>query len=124
MSPVAVGSKVIVVDDEPLIRKLVSSVLAGSGYMVLDAESAEQAMEIMERHPCFDLLVTDVVMPKVDGCELADRMRRRRPDLKVLFMSGYDPVCARSQSPDGSNYLQKPFRVTELLERVGRMLRG
>jgi DNA-binding NtrC family response regulator len=113
----------MVVDDEPMIRKLVASALSTSGYRVVDAETPEQAMEMMDAHPGLDLLLTDVVMPEVGGCELAEEMRRRRPGLKVLFMSGFEPVSMRSGPAKDTGFLQKPFRITELLDGVRQLLR-
>ncbi len=111
---------VMVVDDELMVRQFVMSVLASSGYHVFDAESAAQAFRLLDANPDVDLLVTDVVMPDGNGWDLADLMRTRKPDLRVLFISGYEP-------PDGRNvpkasFLQKPFRIPELLERVRTML--
>jgi CheY-like chemotaxis protein len=114
--------RVMVVDDEPMIRRFVSSVLRGSGYDVVDAETPEQAATIMEGNPHFDLLVTDVVMPNVNGCELASRVMVTQPTLRVLFMSGYDASGACLSNVPGSCFLRKPFRVPELLERVREVL--
>ncbi len=114
---------VMVVDDEPMIRKMVSSALKTSGYVVVDADSPQQAIGMMESHPALDLLVTDVVMPDVNGCELAERMRLKRPELKVLFMSGYEPEAAQAGAAgSGVGFLQKPFRVSDLIARVQQML--
>jgi DNA-binding response OmpR family regulator len=116
------SSTVMVVDDEPMIRKLVTSALSTSGYKVVDAETPQQAMKMMDSHPGLDLLLTDVVMPEVGGWELAEQMRQKRPELKVLFMSGFEPVADRT-SPENTSFLQKPFRITELLDRVRQLLR-
>ncbi len=107
----------MVVDDEPMIRKMVASALSISGYRVVDAESPEQAIRMMDSHPSLELLVTDVVMPEVGGCELAERMRLKQPRLKVLFMSGFAPALEQ-----GTEFLQKPFRINDLLDRVRHML--
>jgi two-component system cell cycle sensor histidine kinase/response regulator CckA len=111
------------VDDEPMVRQLVALALSTSGYQVVDAESSEQAMRMMESHPRLDLLLTDIVMPEVDGCELAEQMRRKQPELKVLFMSGFEPARLRSAVMQGTEFLQKPFRITDLLDRVRQILR-
>jgi len=112
----------MVVDDEPMIRKLVVSALSTSGYRVVDAETPEEAIRMMDSHPSLDLLVTDVVMPEVGGPELAERMRLKQPLLKVLFMSGFAPANVRSALAQGADFLQKPFRIADLLDRVGRIL--
>jgi CheY-like chemotaxis protein len=111
---------VMVVDDEPMVRQFVTSVLSASGYDVLAADSPAQALRVLDLNPHLDLLVTDVVMPGGNGRDLADAMQRRKPGLPVLFISGYDP-------PDGkalpkASFLQKPFRIPDLLERVRTML--
>jgi two-component system cell cycle sensor histidine kinase/response regulator CckA len=118
----AANSVVMVVDDEPMIRRLVASALSTSGYRVVDAETPEQAIRMMDSHPSLDLLVTDVVMPEVGGPELVERMRLRQPRLKVLFMSGFEPTNLKSRLAHGAEFLPKPFRITDLLDRVGRML--
>jgi DNA-binding response OmpR family regulator len=115
-------SMVMVVDDEPMIRKMVASALSTSGYRVVDAESPEQAISMMDSHPALELLVTDVVMPEVGGCELAERMRLKKPRLKVLFMSGFAPGSGKNMLEQGSEFLQKPFRISDLLDRVRRIL--
>jgi two-component system cell cycle sensor histidine kinase/response regulator CckA len=122
MAPSSADSMVMVVDDEPMIRKMVAAALATSGYRVVDAETPQQAIRMMDSHPALDLLVTDIVMPEVDGHELAERMRLKQPALKVLFMSGFEPENGPRQLAQGSDFLQKPFRITDLLDRVKQML--
>jgi CheY-like chemotaxis protein len=104
--------KVMVVDDEPMVRRFVSTILSGSGYDVVDAASAEQAVLIMEGDRDFDLLVTDVVI---------SRLSESQPGLRVLFMSDYEAGDCTAGVPR-SSFLQKPFRVPELLERVQAIL--
>lgn len=112
----------MVVDDEPMIRKLVAGALSMSGCSVLDPETPSEAMSLAEQHPELDLLVTDIVMPEIDGCELAERIRARLPDLKVLFISGFAPPGTKTSLGDGTDFLQKPFRMHQLTERVRQML--
>jgi DNA-binding response OmpR family regulator len=113
-------ARVMVVDDELMVRQFVMSVLSSSGYHVSDAESPAQALRLMDANPDLDLLVTDVVMPGGNGWDLADVMRSRKPDLPVLFISGYEPPNGRTVPK--ASFLQKPFRIPELLERVRLML--
>jgi two-component system cell cycle sensor histidine kinase/response regulator CckA len=105
-----------------MIRLLVASALAGSGYEVFNAESPAQAMMTLDSLPAPELLVTDVVMPEIDGCELAARMRQKRPDLKVLFMSGFIDAQALPDLDQSTDFLGKPFDVGELIARVKRIL--
>jgi CheY-like chemotaxis protein len=114
--------KVMVVDDEPMVRRFVSAVLSRSGYDVVDAETPEAAVLLLEGNPHFDLLVTDVVMPNVNGCELASRVLESLPGLRVLFMSGYEASGTCTATVPGSSFLRKPFRVPELLESVRQVL--
>jgi CheY-like chemotaxis protein len=111
---------IMVVDDEPMVRQLVTAVLSTSGYKVVDAGSSDQALRLLEANPDLDLLVTDVVMPDGNGCDLAEDMRKRKPDLRVLFISGYEP--AENRPIPSAWFLQKPFRIPELLERVRKIL--
>jgi CheY-like chemotaxis protein len=113
---------VMVVDDEPMIRKLVATALSTSGCAVLDAETPQHAIGMMDAHPELDLLVTDIMMPGIGGCELAERMRQSRPGLKVLFISGFAPPSMKTSLGEGTDFLQKPFRMNELKECVSRML--
>ncbi len=116
----ALVARVMVVDDEAMVRQFVISVLTSSGYHVFDAESPAQALRLLEANPDVDLVVTDVVMPGGNGLDLADTMRTRKPDLRVLFISGYEPPDGRTVPK--ANFLQKPFRIPEFLERVRTML--
>ena len=113
---------VMVVDDEPMIRILVSAALSRSGYKVIVAESPTRAIAILDSLPELELLVTDVVMPEISGCELALLMRQQRPGLKVLFMSGYVAADKLPCLDQNTDFLGKPFVIQELTERVTRML--
>ena len=113
---------VMVVDDEPMIRVLVRSALTRTGYSVVDAESPAQAMGILDSLPALELLVTDVVMPEIDGCELAARMRQARPDLKILFMSGFPAPAKLPRLDNSTGFIAKPFTVNDLVEGVRRIL--
>jgi CheY-like chemotaxis protein len=117
MTAQAHHGRVMVVDDEPLVRDFVGTILAASGYNVVGAPSAREAIRMVDAGGSeIDLLVTDIVMPDIDGCELAIRMRQRRPALPVLFISGYQPNDDEAVPKDC--FLQKPFRIPDLLERI------
>src|SRR5918994_994959 len=96
------------------VRELVAAALTRAGFQVRTASSAEEALAIEAHHPV-DLLVTDVILPKLNGAELAERIRQRSPATRVLFMSGY---TANVLKPDdlsaGSAFLPKPFGTSAL----------
>src|SRR5690349_18994608 len=100
---------ILAVDDEPLVRTLVATVLEDNGYAVLTADSGACAMAVFREHSEeVDLLISDVVMPGMDGPSLAAELRTQRPDLKVLLMSGY---CEPEQLSHGFEFLAKPFSL-------------
>ena len=98
-------------EDEEAVRDLACEFLTAAGYRVIVAHDGEKALEIAETlNEPIHLLVTDVVMPKMRGPELAERLKRLRPEIKVLYMSGYvDQSKGSEYSIDDSEYLQKPF---------------
>jgi CheY-like chemotaxis protein len=116
--------KVLVVDDEPEIRKLVTAMLARNGYRVLSADSGENALRLFKSNPDTDLLLTDVVSPGMSGPMIADQISALKPDIKVLFMSGYDgtQVVQRYVVEKGYSLLTKPFSMEQLEGRVRAVL--
>jgi signal transduction histidine kinase/ligand-binding sensor domain-containing protein/ActR/RegA family two-component response regulator len=121
---------ILVVEDDEGVRSLTRRLLEGFGYRTLEAASGRRALESwQDRVEEIDLLVTDMVMPEgVTGRELAEQMRVRRPDLKVVFMSGYSPDVAGKDTEfihrNGARFLQKPVAPRELLETVRHCLDG
>jgi CheY-like chemotaxis protein len=118
---------VLLVEDEPGVREVARRVLERSGYTVLVVDSALEAVLVGETHPkTIHLLVTDVVMPKLSGEELASRLLVKRPDLKVLYMSGYtDRGIVSNGVLDGSvPFIQKPFTSDQLGRKVRSVLDG
>lgn len=117
---------VLLVEDEPLVRNLATITLRGQGYTVIEAEDGEVALRLLERdsESAIELLLTDVVMPKVNGRELAGRARSARPHLKVIYMSGYtdDAILHDRISDHDIHFLQKPFSPTTLLRKVREAL--
>lgn len=117
---------ILVVDDEPEIRKLVSAMLTRSGYRVLSADTGENAIRLFKTNPDTDLLLTDVVAPGMSGPMIADQIAALKPDIKVLFMSGYDStqVVQRYVVGKGYSLLIKPFTMEQLGSKVRAVLEG
>lgn len=116
---------VLLVEDDSNIRQLVAEVLDGYGYHVLVASSLEEALQLHQQYPGkFDLLLSDVVMPKGSGKELAARLKQTMPDLKVMFMSGYPYPKSRSAEDRemAEAFLPKPFGPVELGSKVREVL--
>jgi CheY-like chemotaxis protein len=109
---------VLVVEDEDQVRTLTIEVLGQCGYAVLAAANGEAALRVAARHPGpLHLLLTDVVMPHLNGWELARQLTAVRPETKVLYMTGYDEITAHGGVPD-ADVLQKPFTPDVLARRV------
>jgi PAS domain S-box-containing protein len=114
---------VLVVEDEEGVRRLIRDVLELQGYTVLEAASGESALERTEGFPHIDLLVTDVVMPKMSGRDLAEALKLLRPEIKVLFLSGYtDRAVVEHGVGASDNFLQKPFTPVALARAVRQVL--
>jgi two-component system cell cycle sensor histidine kinase/response regulator CckA len=115
---------ILVVDDEPEIRKLVTAMLTRSGYRVLTADSGENAVRLFRNNPGVDLLLTDVVAPGMSGPMIADQIAQLRPDIKVVFMSGYDgtQVVQKYVVERGYSLLIKPFTMDQLSAMVSDVL--
>ncbi len=121
------GETVLVVEDEDAMRELTRRILTRNGYEVLLARSGVEAIELVRaREEPIDLLVTDVVMPQMLGKEVAEQIAALRPDVAVLYMSGYaQPVLASTGTLDrGVTLIEKPFSEGRLLEKVREVLDG
>ncbi len=119
------GVTTLVVEDEQLVRDLVCRTLRRAGYTVLVASNGEEALAVSRATPgAIDLVVTDVVMPRMNGSELASRLAVERPGIRVLFVSGYanEILDVRGGLVPGTEYLQKPFTPSVLLDRVRELL--
>jgi CheY-like chemotaxis protein len=118
-TPPVESATILITDDEESVRTLVRRVLLAAGYRVLTAETPEAAIDICRTYAgAIDLLLTDVIMPQMSGPELAEAARQMRPELPVLFMSGYTGD-ARARLVDASApLLQKPFTAARLSEAV------
>ena len=116
---------ILVVEDEEALRKVATRILEGAGYAVLSAVDGAEALQTGLRHAGeIDLLLTDVVMPRMGGNTLAQELARTRPELRVIYMSGYtdDAILARGVLESGTRFVRKPFSPTELLREVAEAL--
>ena len=116
---------ILLVEDEPPVRTLAHEMLACQGYTVLEAASGAEALQIVGLYKgAIELVVTDVVMPGMSGGELVDRLLRARPDLRVLYISGYsdDAMVVHGVSNADSACLQKPFTCEAFVARVREVL--
>ena len=121
------GETVLVVEDEPALREVTKRIFARNGYQVITAANGPEALDIARDYPAaIHLLVTDVVMPHMLGKEVAEKMRLIKPEIEVIFMSGYArPVLASQGRLDpGVALVEKPFSEAELLKAVGLVLNG
>jgi CheY-like chemotaxis protein len=112
---------ILLVEDEEGVRRVVEHMLRRRGYHVLSSTSSSDAMTVAEQHPgSIHLLITDMIMPDITGRKIADCLVARRPEMRVLYVSGYgDPV-----GPEAENaFLQKPFSIEELALKVREVLR-
>ena len=118
---------VLLVDDESSIRELLRDALRREGYPVLEADGGDAALEIAETHVGdIDLLVTDIVMPGLNGYDLAERVASHRPSIKVFYMSGYSDTEKGTsvRLRKHRNYIQKPFPVALFLRKISEILAG
>jgi DNA-binding NtrC family response regulator len=116
---------ILVVDDEPQIRSLVKSVLSRRRHRILEASDGVEAVEVFERPGVkIDLILTDVVMPRMDGIELAGRASSQSPRLRVIYMSGKCEADAVRRDVDtkGFGFVRKPFDIGELDRKVNQFL--
>jgi PAS domain S-box-containing protein len=122
----AAGETVLVVEDEPVIRDLIVEVLEDLGYRALEASDGPSGLRILQSRRRIDLLVTDVGLPGLNGRQLADQARERRPDLKVLFITGYaeNATLANGFLDPGMEMITKPFAVDALATKIRTMIRG
>lgn len=121
-NPKAQCETILVVDDEAIIREVVRTILESSSYQVVDVGNGNEALALLEQNHAVDLLLTDVLMPDINGIELAKEAKRLRPDLPILFISGYWDKFEHSMR--GFECVPKPFGPVELLSKVREVLSG
>jgi DNA-binding response OmpR family regulator len=117
---------ILLVEDEESVRELVRVTLASRGYNVLEAENGECGLRVADAcKDRIDILITDVVMPGIGGRELAKKLLLQRPDISVLYLSGYteDAVITQGAATAATAFLQKPFTLQNLAKKVREVLR-
>jgi DNA-binding NtrC family response regulator len=119
------GETLLLVEDEDEIRELATLMLEGKGYKVLPAANAEDAIVIARKHATeINALITDVVMPRINGVQLAEMLVEMVPNLRILFVSGHcrESVSPETLSANKAEYLQKPYRSDSLIAAVQQVL--
>lgn len=112
-------ARVLIVDDEPAVVRLVSRTLVSSGYEVLGASTPAEALNLVRRGPSFDLVISDVVMPEMRGPELVQAVTRHSPSTAAILMSAY---ADGHELPKDVPFIQKPFVAGQLVAAVERTL--
>lgn len=121
---VATGETLLVVEDEPVVRSVIVDMLQDEGYRVLEAVDGPSGLRVLRETPKIDLLVTDIGLPGMNGRQLADQARETRPDLKILFITGYSEsvVMAKGFLLPGMEMITKPFDLDHFLRRIRAMV--
>jgi len=119
------SGKILLVEDDPMLLEITQEMLESIGYTVIVAKAPLEAISLFEKYDTsIDLVITDVIMPFMSGKELIDKLKEIRPDIKVLFMSGYtaDAIAHHGVLEKDMHFLQKPFRVRDLARKVGEIM--
>ncbi len=126
LAPPASGERILLVEDEPTVLKLAELMLTRAGYEVKCAITASVAIDVAKAEGPFELLITDVIMPEMSGREVYRELSRLQPGLRCLYVSGYtaDVIAERGVLPQGTFFLQKPFSMDELANKVRSVLDG
>ena len=118
-------STILVVEDEEMVRRLIKRVLSSVGYNVIETKSGPEALELLVNTGLVpDLMITDIIMPKMNGNELARQVLERLPALNILFMSGYSDnrIVVKTESNAAIPVLEKPFTLSGLIQQVNESL--
>ena len=123
MAPEYMSPKILLAEDDNDMRRFLVKALEKAGYKVMSYDNGASAYDRLREEP-FSLLLTDIVMPEMDGIELARRATELDPDLKVMFITGFAAVAlnAAAQAPKEAKILSKPFHLRDLVNEVDRLL--
>ena len=118
-----VGETILLVEDEEAVRHFVARALRDKGYTVVEASNGTEALKVVEEHE-FALLITDVIMPKIDGPTLNKKLREMKKGFKTIFISGYTEDTFRNDLDKnlGIHFMQKPFTLRDLVNKVKQVL--
>ena len=117
-------TKILLAEDDDSLRAFLTRALERAGYEVRSCADGEEALQNLGER--WDLLLTDIVMPGVDGIEVARQAAARQPDLRIMFITGFAAVAltAREQAPEGAKVLSKPIHLREIVAEVERMCKA
>ncbi len=115
--------KILLAEDDEALRRFLKKALEQAGHEVIDFADGEQAWALLQHEPV-DLLLTDIVMPVMDGIELARRAAQRHAGLRIMFITGFAAVALNPESgaPEGAQVLSKPFHLRQLVDEVERLM--
>jgi len=115
---------ILVVEDDPAVQELAVIILRDCGYQVEKSNNAFEALELIERNPQFDLVVTDVIMPQMSGKDLYEQIKKQASHIEVLLMSGYtnDALAHHGVLDEGLFFLEKPFSPAKLARKVREVI--
>lgn len=124
--PEGKGDLILLVEDEPAILRLAKTMLERGGYSVVTAETPTQAIELVKQRKDIALLISDLIMPEMNGSELAEAVKSTVPGIRIMFISGHFPeaIEKRMSIDKGIGFLQKPFTMAQLHEKVEKVLSG
>jgi CheY-like chemotaxis protein len=117
-SPEQTDARILVVDDDPEVREVTLLMLQEIGYRVVGVDSGQAALDCLERGESYDLVVIDIAMPGLSGIETVRRAREKRPELRVLYATGYAETVGDDTRTGADRRIKKPFRLAELTTEV------
>jgi two-component system cell cycle response regulator CpdR len=124
-TPVEISAKILLAEDDNDMRRFLVKALQNAGYVVTSFDNGLSAYNRLREEP-FELLLTDIVMPEMDGIELARRATELDPEIKVMFITGFAAVALNSANaaPKDARILSKPFHLRDLVNEVERLLKA
>ena len=120
------GNIILVVEDDERVREMTVASVRELGYTVIHADGGKSALEKLDAHPEVTMLFTDIVMPDINGEQLATEVLRRQPDIKVLYTSGFarGAMVHGGELADGMSFIAKPFTLAQVSAKISAVLSG